>query len=117
MDNNTDNDGSPLALDRFGNATGGVRNTYVDVPVARIGVPNVGKTPEQERLCSLGGFEVAFSTSELQALYDSPREYRQAVRRRLNRLIRQGWFLPEFKQLVLEDARQVQFPRAPRSWR
>src|SRR5688572_19968880 len=44
VDQNPANDGSHLALDEFGNAKGGVRNIWVDVPTAAHGVFGKGKT-------------------------------------------------------------------------
>ena len=44
VDQDTAGDGSFLALDEFGNAKGGIRNVYVDVPVAANGVMGKGKT-------------------------------------------------------------------------
>jgi hypothetical protein len=40
VDGNTANDGSLMALDAHGNPKGGIRTTYVDVPVKKYGVPN-----------------------------------------------------------------------------
>src|SRR4051812_7095160 len=45
VDYNMDKDGSLLALDEFGNVKGGIRNPYVDVPMAKYGVPNSGSEP------------------------------------------------------------------------
>src|SRR3990170_6432647 len=58
VDRNSEGDGSPLALDEYGNAKGGIRNVWVDVPVAGYGVFAKGKTPETNRLCMLGGTKV-----------------------------------------------------------
>ena len=40
VDNNAQNDGSLLALDAHGNVTGGIRTTYVDVPLNKYAAPN-----------------------------------------------------------------------------
>ena len=45
VDRNVANDGSLMALDEFGNAKGGIRNPYVDVPTKKIGVRNEGAVP------------------------------------------------------------------------
>ena len=42
LDRNVENDGSYMALDARGNAMGGIRSPYVDVPVAQYRVPNAG---------------------------------------------------------------------------
>ena len=44
VDRDASNDGSHLALDEYGNAKGGIRNVWVDVPIATYGVFGKGKT-------------------------------------------------------------------------
>ena len=110
VDNDTSNDGSPLALDEFGNATGGVRNTYVDVPVAQYGVPNVGSTPAAAFTCSIAGYRLPFSKETLHSLYKNRGQYISQVNRRLMELIREGWFLPEYADDVRRDALQSDIP-------
>ena len=63
-----------MALDEHGNARGGIRNAYVDVPVKKYGVRNEGAVPPipnahpfvavrgeaaQNQLCGLAGYEIA----------------------------------------------------------
>ena len=43
VDQDPAGDGSPLALDEHGNAKGGVRNVWVDVPIATYGVYGQGQ--------------------------------------------------------------------------
>jgi hypothetical protein len=53
-----------IVMDENGNAKGGVRNTYVDVPVAQYGVPNNADPKPGTRddfYCGIGGFELAMS--------------------------------------------------------
>ena len=45
LDRNEYNDGSMMALDEHGNARGGIRNTYVDVPTARYTIRPAAATP------------------------------------------------------------------------
>ena len=54
VDQNTANDGSPLALDEHGNAKGGIRNVWVDVPIATHGVFGKGKTDGHRSVVSAG---------------------------------------------------------------
>jgi hypothetical protein len=42
-------------------------------------------------------------------MYGSKRSYVRAFERRLNELERQGWSLPVYHDLIMEDARAVQF--------
>ena len=76
MDRNVANDGSLMALDECGNARGGIRNPYVDVPAKKYGVRNEGAVPPitnahpfvavrgeaaQNQLCGLAGYEMALT--------------------------------------------------------
>jgi hypothetical protein len=110
VDKDTTGDGSLLALDQYGNAKGGVRNVFVDVPIATNGVLGRGKTPTQDRLCQLGGTKVSLSDEKLKALYKDGSDYQNRVSRRLNELIRDGWFLPEYANDVREDAKRAGIP-------
>jgi hypothetical protein len=107
VDQNAGGDGSFLALDELGNAKGGVRNVFVDVPVATHGVRAKGKTAAQDRLCLLAGTKVPLTPEQLQRLYKSKDDYVAKVDRRLNELVAAGWFLPEYAADVLADARTV----------
>ena len=103
VDQNTAGDGSHLALDEFGNAKGGVRNIWVDVPVATFGTFGKGKTTAQDRLCQLAGTEVPLPEATLKKLYRDKTDYAKKVDERLARLFKDGWFLPEYVDLVKAD--------------
>jgi hypothetical protein len=110
VDQNAANDGSFLALDEFGNAKGGIRNVWVDVPVAANGVMGKGKTTAQDRLCLLAGTRVALKPEQLRRLYTSKDDYVVKFDRRLKELMDAGWFLPEYAADVRADARTVVLP-------
>src|SRR6185436_6546821 len=110
VDQNIASDGSFLALDEFGNAKGGIRNVYVDLPVAANGVMGKGKTPAQDRLCLLAGTKVPLKPEQLQRLYKSKADYVGKVDRRLKELVDAGWFLPEYADAVRADARKAALP-------
>jgi hypothetical protein len=110
VDQNTANDGSHLALDEYGNAKGGIRNVWVDVPIATNGVFGKGKTTAQDRLCQLAGTKVPLPEATLKKLYPDKAKYVAQVERRLKELISQGWFLPEYADMVRHDATAAQLP-------
>jgi len=110
VDQDPGNDGSHLALDEHGNAKGGIRNVWVDVPVASYGVFGVGKTQAQNRLCQLAGTKVPLADEVLRKLYRSSSDYGGRVEQRLKQLIAEGWFLPEYGEIVRTDARQTRIP-------
>jgi hypothetical protein len=110
VDKDTAGDGSLLALDEYGNAKGGVRNVFVDVPIAANGVLGKGKTPAQDRLCQLGGTKVALPDAVLTKLYKNSTDYQNRVNARLTELVREGWFLPEYADEVRKDSKAVKIP-------
>jgi hypothetical protein len=119
--------GSLLALDELGNVKGGIRNTYVDVPVKSFHVPNEGAEPRistphpfiaarringqdpDAQLCGLGNFETALSREQLKKLYKSPKDYANKVGQRYDELVKEGWALPLYKEMVLAEAAHVAF--------
>jgi len=116
-----------LALDEFGNVKGGIRNTYVDVPVRSYHVPNEAAEPRisnphytiaarringqdpDAQLCGLSNFETALSKDQLKKLYKSPKDYANKVAQRYDELIKQGWALPVYKETVVAEASRVTF--------
>ena len=110
VDQDSKNDGSPLALDEYGNAKGGIRNVWVDVPTAANGVFGKGKTQAQDRLCQLGGTKVPLSDETLRKLYRGKDDYVRKVEQRLKQLISEGWFLPEYADAVRADAKAARIP-------
>jgi hypothetical protein len=96
-----------IAVDEHGNAQGGVRNVFVDVPTAINGVLGKGKTPAQDRLCQLGGTKVPLTDATLTKLYKGGDGYQKRVNARLAALVKEGWFLPEYAEDVRKDAKEV----------
>jgi hypothetical protein len=110
VDKDTAGDGSLLAFDEYGNAKGGVRNVFVDVPIAANGVLGKGRTTAQDRLCQLGGTKVSLPDEMLKTLYKSSADYQDRVSKRLDALIKDGWFLPEYAKDVRVDAQAARIP-------
>ena len=125
VDNDTRNDGSVLALDANGNAKGGVRNPYVDVPVYRYVAPNEGAMPPIPNpspmvagrgangagfFCGIGGYQLPVTKEQTQALYKNKKDYQTKVEQRTNQLIKDGWLSPVYKDLILADAAKVTLP-------
>ena len=124
IDRNEANDGSMMALDEHGNARGGIRNPYADVPAKKYGVRNSGAVPPipnahpfvavrgpeaQNQLCGLAGYEIAMTPQQLKKLYKDKKDYQTRVARRYDELMKQGWALPVYREVVLADAAAVTF--------
>ena len=110
VDQDPKNDGSHLALDEHGNAKGGIRNVWVDVPIATYGVFGKGKTQQQDRLCQLAGTKVPLAGEVLRKLYRGNADYAGRVEQRLKQSIADGWFLQEYADMVRADAKKVTIP-------
>ena len=100
-------DGTRVALDAFGNAKGGVRSTYVDLPAFTFTIPNSGPG-----LCSQTGYITPLPDETLQALYGNYGGYVSRVRHRLKELVDQGWFPKEYAQEYVQRDLKLspQFP-------
>jgi hypothetical protein len=113
----TRNEQGMIAVDAHGNPRGGIRNTYVDVPVARYVARNTPADPPVPgtsplfvpQLCGLGGYETAFTQQQLRQLYGTKRNYVSRVQQRLTELEREGWSLPVYRDMILADANAVNF--------
>ena len=90
VDNDT-SDGTRVALDEFGNAKGGVRSTYLDVPAFTFTIPNSGPG-----LCSQTGWITPFSAERMKQLYRNHGGYVSRIQHRLKELIDEGWFPREY---------------------
>jgi hypothetical protein len=84
-------DGTRVATDQFGNAKGGVRSTYLDVPIFTFTIPNSGPG-----LCSQTGWTTPLPETVLDALYKNYGRYVSKVEHRLKELMDEGWFPKEY---------------------
>jgi hypothetical protein len=123
-DRNESNDGSSMVLDEHGNARGGIRNPYVDVPITKYAVPNEGAAtlipnpsayvaarglPAANQMCGLSAYQIDLSKAQLKQLYGSKSNYRSKVEKRLTELEKAGWSLPVYREMILADAAKVEF--------
>ena len=99
-----------VALDEYGNAKGGVRNVWIDVPTAVYGVLAKGKTQAANFLCQIAGTKVRLPEPILKKLYKNKEDYAARVDRRLSELVSQGWFLPEYVETVHNEVKAAEIP-------
>jgi hypothetical protein len=118
MDMFVDNDGSLMQLDEFGNPMGGIRNTYVDVPLVKYTMVNTASESGNGQgagmmgtaiLCFLSGWETPIPQDVLRSKYGNTENYVRQVERRLKELEAAGWSLPVYHDLIMADARAVEF--------
>jgi len=111
----------PLRRDAHGNAIGGVRSPWVDVPIARYyphSTPRPSDAPglaaPRRRLspadvADLMGCMVPFARRKLRALYGTPSTYRERFDAELERLVEESWIAPADGERARARAEQVQF--------
>jgi len=83
------NPGTPqasIAVDQYGNAIGGVRTPYLDVPVATYYTTSKGET-----FCPELAHTVPFDWGRLNRIYGTPENYRAKVAQSVDRLVRERW--------------------------
>ena len=88
-----------LELDAVGNARGGVRSPYVDVPLVRYGVYMDGPG-----VCELWGYQVPLQVAVLKRLYPTGAIYRSQVERSTRRAVAEHWLTPQDGRRVIAEA-------------
>jgi hypothetical protein len=124
LDRDERNDGSMMALDEHGNPRGGIRTTYVDVPIAKYAIRPPAAVPvvanasayiaaggqqAANLMCGLSTAQLDIAPAKLRDLYANTRGYVRAVERRLSELEKAGWSLPVYREMILADAAKVRF--------
>jgi hypothetical protein len=94
-------------LDSYGNATGGVRTPYVDVPTAQWFPASPGPG-----LCYLIGYEQPFDETQLKALYKDKEAYLYHVFADTTHLVEQRYITVEDGLKIIDEARQSTVPAA-----
>ena len=102
----TDTRAGTTDRDRFGNALGGLRTPFVDVPTATYSpIDGSAHDTDLSGLCPLIGFSIPFSHATLHALYPSHADYLARVTRETNELVHKGfWVAPDAANVVRQAA-------------
>lgn len=100
----TEGDTDEIVRDRFGNAVGGLRTPFVDVPTSRL----IAATPVG-RPSWYHGSELPLDPATLTDLYGSPEGYRRRVSAALTQAVDAGWYRPV-------DAEDVRLRAEEFSW-
>jgi len=116
--------GAIAAVDANGNVMGGIRNPYVDVPVAKFNVRNEAANPPipnpsawvaahgasaPGQMCGLAGYQTNYSKEQLQKLYGNKKAFQDRVKKNVAELEKTGWSLPVYRDSILADAAKVSF--------
>jgi len=91
-----------IAVDQFGNAIGGVRSAYLDVPIATYFTTSKGET-----FCPELAHTVPFDWARLNSLYGTPQNYRAKVAQSVDRLVRERWLTESDGRRIKTEAGSV----------
>lgn len=94
-----------FVVDALGNARGGLRSTYVDVPTVRW----IGSRRGPFR-CMFYGYQIQLSPEQLHRLYPDHASYVQKVRTTADQLVTERWLTPVDRDLVVHTAQQAPVP-------
>lgn len=97
--------GPIIETDREGNALGGVRSPFVDVPTAVWGGHRQGGG-----LCNLLGYEVPFSHARLKSLYSTHAVYARRVAADVQSLLGKGWLTRTDAEHIRMEANAAEVP-------
>lgn len=93
-------------LDEFGNAVGGVRSPYVDVPTATYYPDGINSTDQPE--CGMS--KIPFSHERLAKLYPTHQNYVDKVDLDVDRLVKERWILREDADKIKAEAETADVP-------
>jgi hypothetical protein len=103
-------DGKTVKRDANGNAVGGVRSVFVDVPTASITPTSLAPGGIVKNPCAYVGYQLDFSPARLQALYPTHARYVAEVRSDTNRLVRERFLLRDDARDLVTTAEQAKVP-------
>jgi len=93
-----------LALDEFGNALGGLRTPYVDVPLVRYGAYMDGPG-----ICELWGYQTPLTSDVLHRRYRSASDYEAKVEAATERSVKERWITLSDGRKIVREAAGVSF--------
>jgi hypothetical protein len=91
----TNADGS-TKVDEHGNAVGGIRSPYVDVPIATYGSRN------------LMGYKILFTVEKRKKLYGSHARYVDKVSQATEALVKERWIPPSEASEIIDEAKATE---------
>ena len=101
----TDTNGE-IVRDEYGNARGGVRLSYVDVPC----VTYIASSPGDTMFPRMIGVEVPLAKEQLAAPYPTHDDYVAKVKASVERLVRDRWIFPEDGDEIVAEAESASVP-------
>jgi Alpha/beta hydrolase domain len=105
-----ESDGKTVKRDAHGNALGGVRSVFVDVPTATITPTSLAPGGVVKNPCAYVGYQLDFDAAQLQQLYPTHAAYVHAVAAATGRLVRERFLLRDSAQHLVAAARASNIP-------
>jgi hypothetical protein len=103
-------DGRTVKRDAYGNALGGVRSVFVDVPVANIIPTSLAPGGIVANPCAYVGYQLDFSPAQLRQLYPTHRAYVHDVKKDATRLVHERFLLRDSARRLVAAARTAAIP-------
>jgi hypothetical protein len=104
---------SPLPVpkvDKYGNAIGGYRSPYVDVPIATYFGQATPENPAARLSCNLSGYKVPLKKEELQGLYSTHGDYVKKVAEEVDAMVNERLIMPADGQRIKDEAVRMNVP-------
>jgi hypothetical protein len=99
-------DGKTVKRDAYGNALGGVRSVFVDVPTAGIMPTSLAPGGLVKNPCAYAGYQLDLTRAQLQQLYRNHAGYVQKVTADTKKLVRERFLLAEDARRLVTSAQQ-----------
>lgn len=100
-----------IARDEFGNAKGGLRTPYLDVPVTTYAsFDTIARVTPTSGFCILFGYHTPFDSARLASLYRNHGDYMNRFVRQTHDLVDQRLWLKPDARFAIKDALRVSIP-------
>ncbi len=96
-----------ISLDEYGNALGGVRHPYVEVPVATYYGQSQPLDEGSAFFCSLAGYKVPFDNSRIKTLYPTGEDYLNKINAMVDRMVEERFLTRSDGMRIKEEAQGI----------
>jgi len=96
-----------VKLDEYGNAIGGVRNPYVEIPVATYYGQSHPLDKESGFFCSLAGYSEPFDNDKIKSLYPTKEDYLNKVNTMVDSMVGEGFLTKRDGERIKKEAQGV----------
>jgi hypothetical protein len=99
-----------VKVDKYGNAVGGVRSPYLDVPTGTYYAHSTPANPESVLFCALVGYKVPFTKDLLTNLYPNHSKYVKQVNTQVDKLVKARLITASDGQRIKDEAAKAVIP-------